>query len=755
MCVMNDFPAPARSAAPQRHKLCDHRLTRFTALGRGVLGVLTAVLIAAVVIGLTSARVPPADAARDDPPPSNASPARVGNATEPPPLRLHAPTVALRGVPIDRIVVEHPGAANTGGPQIDDPERILLSGVRIVRNGRVEEPVRIALSDGRAVIRTDWASETFVYVTRPSLVATGEDGMRATTRVHLLHRWAALVPPLLAILLCVVARDVYIALFVAVWTGAAALSPETGWWDAWNACVRTLDAFVIEQLTEPSSQTFDHARILVFTLLLGGMVGVQQLAAELLRADAFSRARASRRRGQLATVILGCLVFFDDYANTLFVGGTMRSLRRHMRMSAEKLAFLIDATAAPVAGLAIVSTWVGFEIGQIEAGLEVSGASAAVGGYELFLWSLPYRLYPLVLLLLVFLVAATGRDFGPMWRAEAAAGAGDAQAEQQPQSNGPGQPPFDERGSRTARPSGDRPGARRSAPTPVSGVAARWPGADALRAVAAVAPPLVALLGVLAAELWISGGARSGVPAGSLTLWQRLAAADANAALLHASFAALVTALVAAVASGVASFRQAVAGALRGMAQMLPALIILVLAWGLAAVCDGEHLNTAGAMVAQLGTTLSPADMPWVTFLLAAVMSFATGSSFSTMGLLMPVVIAVTHHLLAGSGIAAAEIFTHPNMLGAVGAVLAGAIFGDHCSPISDTTVLSSAAAGCDHLRHVVTQLPYALLTAFCVLVAGYFPLRFGVGIVPCVSLAAGAVIISFWCLSRPVAPLG
>ncbi len=274
---------------------------------------------------------------------------------------------------------------------------------------------------------------------------------------------------------------------------------------------------------------------------------------------------------------------------------------------------------------------------------------------------------------------------------------------------------------------------------------------DILRAVAAVTLPLVALLSVLAAELWFSGGVRAAANRQPPTLWQRLAAADANAALLHASFAALVGANVAAVVFRVASFRAAVAATLRGMAQMFPALIILVLAWGLAAVCDADHLNTAGALVAQFGMTVSPADMPWVTFLLAAVMSFATGSSFSTMGLLMPVVIAMTHHLLAAGGTPVAEVFMHPDMLGAIGAVLAGAIFGDHCSPISDTTVLSSAAAGCDHLRHVVTQLPYALLTAVCVLVAGYLPLRFGIGIATCLSLAAAIVTLSFWRLSRPV----
>ncbi len=170
---------------------------------------------------------------------------------------------------------------------------------------------------------------------------------------------------------------------------------------------------------------------------------------------------------------------------------------------------------------------------------------------------------------------------------------------------------------------------------------------------------------------------------------------------------------------------------------MLLAVVILVLAWSIAGLCDDQHLNTAGFIIDGLGGNLSAAWMPATAFVVSAAVSFATGSSFATMGLLMPLCITLTYYLMTGE---TADITSHPFMLGTIGAVLAGSIFGDHCSPISDTTVLSSAASGCDHLAHVGTQMPYALTVGLVSLGLGYVPVAWGVS--PYVSLPIAAVLL-------------
>jgi len=486
-----------------------------------------------------------------------------------------------------------------------------------------------------------------------------------------LGAWS-LLPPLLAIGLAVAFRRVGWALLIGVAAGALIV--------ARGDIVEASVALFRDYLIGDSEGAFEHGLILLFTTLLGTMVGVitrngamQAVIARLIRPG------RDRRHGQQLTCGLGLAVFFDDYANTLVVGTSMRPITDRLRISREKLAFLVDATAAPVAGLAVISTWVGYEVGLIGDVYRQLGQD--VDSYWLFVQTLPYRFYSILLLIFVWTVARTGRDFGPM-----------ARAEQRAVATG-----------EVSRSGSSAPPAMDEIP---EGVARRGLVRNAL-------VPLLGLVGGLIGGLaWLGGDA-------------------ALAVMLAASVLASLLSVVMTLATRALSPGQTLIGWFRGGASMFAALWILVLAWGLGAVCDHGALGTADYLLEVTGANLPAELMPALSFVLAAAIALATGSSFSTMALLIPISVRMAWNLLE------TPVPDDPVLLGTLGAVLAGAIFGDHCSPISDTTVLSSAAAGCDHLDHVGTQAPYAFVVAAVALLIGYLPIGWGAPVWLCLPLGA------------------
>jgi len=485
----------------------------------------------------------------------------------------------------------------------------------------------------------------------------------------------SLLPPVLAIGLALLFRRIGWALLIGVVAGALIVARG----DVVEAAV----ALFRDYLVGDSENVYAHGLILIFTTLLGTMVGVitrngsmQALIARLLRPG------RDRRHGQQLTCGLGLAVFFDDYANTLVVGTSMRPITDGLKISREKLAFLIDATAAPVAGLAMISTWVAFEVGEIDSAYRLE-AGREVNAYWVFLQTLPYRFYSILLLVFVWTVARSGRDFGPMARAEHRAVSTGA----------------------VSRTGTAAPPAMDELP---EGVQRRGLVRNAL-------VPLLGLIVVLVAGLCIYGG--------ELAL----------EVMLVASLVASLVSVVMTLATRALSFTETLVGWKLGGASMFAALWILVLAWGLGAVCGREALGTGTYLAELTGQSLPVEMMPALSFVLAAGIALATGSSFSTMTLLIPISVGMTWNLLE------APVVDDPLMLGALGAVLAGAIFGDHCSPISDTTVLSSAASGCDHLDHVATQAPYAFAIAIAALLVGYVPIGWGVPVWIC--LPAGLVV--------------
>lgn len=525
--------------------------------------------------------------------------------------------------------------------------------------------------------------------------------------------WLSIVPAVLAITFAIAFRQVVLSLFLGVWIGGwiASGNLTAGWFTGFFAAV---NEYTIEAITDSG-----HASIIVFSLMIGGMVGlIQKGGGTRAIVDLVTRWARSAGRGQLATSILGTAIFFDDYANTLIVGGTMRPITDKLRISREKLAYIVDSTAAPVAAIALVTTWIGTEVGLIgDAVARIPDLDEAA--YSIFLNSIPYSFYPILALLFVYLVAISGRDFGPMLKAE-----------------------------RRARSTGQvsRPDAQAGASEEESNALKPKPDTPP-RLVNAVVPIGVLVVGVLVG-LWITGNAAVAQKGETATLQNIIASADSYAAMVWASLAGVATAMILLVAQRITTVEEAMEAWLAGMKPMLVAVMILILAWSLAAV--NADIGTADFLVSALSEHLAPGIVPALAFILAALTAFATGSSWGTMGILMSLVVPLAWNVLAAEGLAASGDH-HYIIYSSVSAVLAGAVWGDHCSPISDTTILSSLASGCDHIDHVRTQMPYALTVGGVALVLGTLPTGFGVPWWIMLPVTAGMLFALLRFVGKPV----
>ena len=565
------------------------------------------------------------------------------------------------------------------------------------------------------------------------------------------YGWLSLLPPLAAIVLAIVTRQVIASLLAGVFIGALI----TCGGNVWPAVADTLEIQLWKTLISE-----DKLRVFTFTLLMGAAVGVMNRAAGMKGLVlTISRWAKTRRRGQLVTWFLGLLIFFDDYANTMLLGNTMRSLYDRLKISREKLAYVVDSTAAPVAGLALLSTWVAIEIEFIRDGLNNLSTPSTLSAFDLFITSIPYRFYVILALLFVPLTAILGRDFGPMLKAERRR-LGEASTGE---SNGMSEDSIPQDASQP------------HATTP-----ARW-----LNAVV----PILVILGVTIGLIYTTGlnnyYAEHETTA-TAKLRDIFGKADALLALQYGALCGLVAIALLARWQRLLNNREILAAAGAGARVVLPALAILWLASTMSRITgsdavDGqtyaaedkyrfqEHRLYTGQYLTELlvGSTLDQTNdasnnvaaersaarmaawLPTIVFLLAAVIAFATGTSWGTMGILLPMVVPLAAGLLGAAG--ASLVPGSSVLLGSIGGVLAGAIFGDHCSPISDTTVLSSQSSGCDHIAHVRTQMPYALVVGVIAIVLGTLPAGYGVSVWILLPLAIVVMIVVLYILGRPV----
>lgn len=473
--------------------------------------------------------------------------------------------------------------------------------------------------------------------------------------------WVSILPPLVAIGIALIFRQVIFALFLGIWSGAF-LAGDLTFGGSFTSFFTALDGYIV-----PAAADTSHMSIIIFTLLIGGMVGIiTDNGGTRGVIKAITRFVRTKVQGQLMTSLMGFIVFFDDYANTMVVGNTMRPLTDRLRISRAKLAYLVDATAAPVATVALVSTWIGAMVGFI-ADAEAKMPNFNESAYAVFINSLPYNFYAFFTILFVILIAWSGRDFATMLKARINL----YKAKHDPK--------LDTYNIWKDKIEDDEETQKVS----------HWSNA---------AIPILTLIFGTVAGLFITGEGSS--------VQSIIETADSYKALLWGSLLSVAVAIVMTMFKNLLNTKAMLKGMMEGMHTMYDGLIILVLAWALSAIT--VELGTADYLMSVFGETLNAYWLPAIVLLLSALTAFATGSSWGTMGILMPLVVPLAWEIGNNTGLPF-EI-THEIIYASVSSVLAGSVWGDHCSPISDTTILSSIATQCDHVEHVNTQLPYAMI---------------------------------------------
>jgi Na+/H+ antiporter NhaC len=533
-----------------------------------------------------------------------------------------------------------------------------------------------------------------------ALVISG-DGKESTVEMFALHGFLSVLPPLIAILFALLFRQVILALLAGVWLGSFFLSG----YGIVPSLLRIVDRYVVQTLSGPGEGA-DHISIIVFTLLLGGMVGITSRMGGMQGiVDRVSKLATTPRRGQLAVWLMGIIIFFDDYTNTLIVGNSTRPLTDRLRISREKLSYIVDSTAAPITALAVITSWIGFEISLINQSFTAIGVER--NPLTTFVSSLPYSFYPILAVLFVLFVVLSGRDYGAMYRAEL-------------------------RARTTGRVSSDSAVPLSNIDSenvqPAPGVTNHWVNGVI---------PISVVIAVTFVSLWKTGAA-SLAEAGmeDSGFLDALKESDSFRALLWGSFSGCLAAAVLAITRRLLSLQETMSSWVNGIRSMLMAIIILVLAWCIGKVC--AELQTADYLVHSLSAVLSPKFLPLIIFLLAMGISFSTGTSWGTMSILIPIVIPLVYGTARTAGIEGHGF--EQVLLASIAAILSGAVFGDHCSPISDTTIMSSMSSSADHIDHVRTQLPYALTVGGVSLVLGY--LLIAAGLHPALSIAASIAVL-------------
>lgn len=527
-----------------------------------------------------------------------------------------------------------------------------------------------------------------------------------------------LIPPILAILLAFITKNVVISLFIGALSGTFLVQlVDNSFMDAIIQAFLDFVSRALNSLADPW-----NAGIILQVLVIGGII---QLVAKMGGAKAVAEALAKKaktaRSTQLVTLLLGLAVFFDDYANSLIVGPIMKPVSDKMKISRERLAFIIDATAAPIAGLAIVSTWIGLEVGLINDAF-VNGIGKEVDAFGVFLQTIPYRFYNILILIFIFITSILLKEFGPMYKAEVKARKrGDASKEEVALDSNLDNSDFE-----------PKEGIKLSIWNAIIPI-------GTLIATALICFYFSGYSSIMAGENDALKEFMNNSPLSLKGIQEAFSASDASVALFQSALISSIVTIVLGVIKKIFTISEAIDVWIDGMKPLLITGVILLLAWSLSSVI--KDLGTAKYLVSLLSGSLPKFLLPSLIFILGSVISFATGTAYGTMGILMPLVIPLAYSI-------------NPDMSYVVvstSAVLTGAIFGDHCSPISDTTILSSMGAGCNHIDHVNTQIWYSLFVASITIVFGYIPAGFGLKWYIALPIAILAVYLGIQILGKKV----
>ena len=528
-----------------------------------------------------------------------------------------------------------------------------------------------------------------------------------------------LVPPIVAISLAFITKNVIVSLVLGIMSGGFILNIMGN-----NPFMAIFYSFLdliqraVNSLADPW-----NAGIILQVLAIGGVINlVGKMGGAKAIAEALSKRAKSAKSAQIITWVAGLLVFFDDYANSLIIGPMMRPVTDKMKISRERLAFVIDATAAPVAGLAIISTWIGLEVGLIGDGFNSIGVNT--NAFSVFLNTIPYRFYNILILGFIVLTSVLLKEFGPMREAELRARRGNVNLTSSKE--------IDEKISN-----------EHSDLEPLPGVK--------LNIWNAIIPIGILIVGSLFAFYYsgyttILGGDDATLiellknsPLSFVSIREAFSNADASVALFQSALFAGIVAIVMGTSKKIFNISQGLEIWVDGMKTLVITCVILICAWSLSSVI--KELGTARYLIQLLSGSIPAFLLPSIIFVLGGIMSFATGTSYGTMGILMPLTIPLAHSI-------------NPEMsyiIVCISAVLTGSIFGDHCSPISDTTILSSMGAGCNHIDHVRTQMPYSLFVASIAILFGYIPAGFGLNIYLILPVAFLVMFIGIQILGKSV----
>lgn len=480
------------------------------------------------------------------------------------------------------------------------------------------------------------------------------------------YGWLALLPPIIAVVLALLTKEVLGSLLVGIFSGyfiyVNFAPPEVL---ANLASSNPIIGPLVEMVQSIINNAGDpwNMAILLFLALLGGMVAVVTAAGGSGAYGEWAAKKVKSRGGaQLAVFLLGCIIFIDDYFNSLTVGTVMRPLTDRYKISRAKLAYILDSTAAPVTILVPISSWVAYIISVMEPTLRQSGFQ--LNGLSGFMATVPFNIYAWLSLLMVVVISITRLEFGPM-----------AQFEQRAMDHGELQADRD-----ATAPGDDFSSLKVSKKgTPLD----------------LIIPIVGLILFTILAMLYTGGYFGS-----DISLWQAFADTDSATSLVYGGIGALILCMVLFVPRKLMTYGEFMNAFIQGAKSMIPAFCILILAWTFGSVLRDDGLQTGTFVASLIGSRVPVKLLPAIMFIVSGLIAFSTGTSWGTFAIMLPIAIPIS------GGV-------NPEMIGVMMAsVLAGAVFGDHCSPISDTTILSSTGAACHHIDHVSTQIPYALTVA-------------------------------------------
>lgn len=533
------------------------------------------------------------------------------------------------------------------------------------------------------------------------------------------HRFGflTLLPPIIAIVLAFLFKNVIISLFAGILVGGFLLNLSG--FNVFSALLNSFSLAIHEILNSLANPW--NAGIILQCLTIGGLIAlISRMGGTKAVAEALAKRAKTSKSAQLITWLLGIFVFFDDYANSLIVGPIMKPVCDKMNVSREKLSFIVDATAAPISGIALISTWIGYELSLIKSGFADIGVQA--NSYNVFMSTIPYRFYNILILIFIVLTAVLLREFGPMHKAELRA-----------RTTG-----------ETLRKGSNPLSSQENDMEPKEGVK--------LNIWNAIIPILILIVGGFIG-FYINGyGAiMSGNNTESINLLKTspfsftaiqtaFGQSDASIVLFTSALVASIVAMIMARVQNIFKISESIEIWIDGMKSLVITGVILLLAWSLSSVI--KQLGTAPYLVSILSNSiLPPFLLPTIVFILSSIISFATGTSYGTMGILMPLTIPLAFAL---SGDQSYVILN-------ISAILTGSIFGDHCSPISDTTILSSMGCGCDHLDHVKTQFLYSLVVAGVTILCGYIPCGLGMPVYFALPLSILAIYLIIRFIGKPI----